>query len=146
MYAQFCAPLFTALCKQQQLLCLLFLCLHSLRKQQQLIFVTEIFKSRLFSSNTPSLRTRLTELHSIVCFVLPFIWQSKQSDECSSLQANFINLPFRNHTRLAEILYNWVACFNLPFIWQSKKFDECFWRQMFLTLPSRNQTRLAELH
>ena len=37
LFAQFCVPPLTTLCKQQQLFCLLSLCLHSLHKQQQLL-------------------------------------------------------------------------------------------------------------
>ena len=53
-------PQFTTWCKQQQFLCLLFF-YNNYELTVWQIFVSKIFKLRLFPTNTPHLHTRLTE-------------------------------------------------------------------------------------
>ena len=56
----------------------------------QQIFITEIFKH-----SSSSHKTDWNFTNSLACFVLPFIWQGKQSDEYS-WRRMFMTLPSRN--------------------------------------------------
>ena len=90
LFAQFCVSLFITLCKQQQLLCLLFLYLHSLHKQKQLLdnCSTDLCNGdlqttiTLFKPTTSSHKPDGPFTNSVACFALLFIWQCKQPNEC----------------------------------------------------------------
>ena len=84
MFAQFCVPLFTTWCNNNNgFVC--YSCLHffvyALTIVQQ-IFKTEICKPGLFSLHATCLHIRPTD-KPVACFVLPFICQRNQSDEWS---------------------------------------------------------------
>ena len=73
------------------------------------MFLTEIFKPQLLSSNTLHLHTRLNFINSVACF-----------------KPLFLNAK-RFHTKLTELHSpSYLVCIPLPFIWQSKHSDECF--------------------
>ena len=123
MFPQFCVPLFTTLRIQQQLLCLLFLCLHPLHKQSQLLdnCSTDLHTTIIILKHTVSShKTDWTSLTHSPALSLSFIWQSKQFDEYY-WRRMFVDSPFRilykcKHRCLIIVyIYSYRVCSCLPF-------------------------------